>query len=456
MKLIKSTKTRKFLSAILASATFGLISFSSASAWGPERPIFTMESPATYPTFNSIINNPTIGDERDFVRIGEINADVTELGNEITIVPGRQYLVYIYFHNNASATFNNKAHNYSGVAVRTRMSSSFSTVVTPNEKGTVTATITADNSSPVSVWDEAYFSTNAGKVLLHYIPGSAKIYNDWKANDAVMPSNLFTAEGTLIGLNALNGVIPGCEEYHGIVTYVLQAEELGGSIDKTVSRDGTNYYESANLTAGSEVQFKLAIQNTGDVALTNVTVQDSLPLGLTLVPGSVEFSANDSTVREPLSDELIGKGYNFGTLGTGNTIYVYYRAKAGDDFDCDGRELTNTATLTYDSETTSGDTKQDSATVTIKKADCTEPVVPITPEIIDPDPDPDPDDPTDPDLPQEIVDTGPLEIFLAVVIVLGISLGGFYFYRTQHALNTVKKEVSGKSPKPDTDHQNDK
>ena len=26
-----------------------------------------MEKPATYPTFNSITNNPTIGDERDFV-----------------------------------------------------------------------------------------------------------------------------------------------------------------------------------------------------------------------------------------------------------------------------------------------------------------------------------------------------------------------------------------------------
>lgn len=443
-------KSHQITNTLLATIAFSLAGFQAVSAWGPERPTFTMESPATYPTFNSITNNPTIGDERDFVRIGEIDATTTELKNEITIVPGRQYLVYIYFHNNASATFNDKAHDYSGVAVRTRMSSSFSTVITPTEQGTVTATITADNSNPTSVWDEAYFTTSADKVLLHYVPGSAKIYNDWRANGSVMPSNLFTEEGTLLGLNALNGVIPGCEEYHGIVTYVLQAEELGGSIDKTVSKNGINYYESASITAGDEVYFKLTVQNTGDVALTNATIKDSLPLGLALVPGSVEFSANDSTTREPLSDNIIDDGYNFGTIGTGNTVYIYYRAKAGDDFDCDGRELTNTATLTYDSETAAGDSRQDSASVTIKKANCTEPVVPITPEIINPildDPTPTPD--PDPELPQEIVNTGPLEIILASLIVIGIGLGGFYLYRTQHTLNTVKKEVSGKSEKPE-------
>lgn len=440
------------------ATTFGLSLFSlaAASAWGPERPTFTMESPATYPTFNSITDNPTIGDERDFVRVGEINADVTDLKNEITIVPGRQYLVYVYFHNNASATYNDAAHNHSGVAVRTRMSTAFSTVVTPNEKGTISATITADNSNPGSVWDEAYMTTASDKVLLHYIPGSAKIYNDWNANGSVMPSSLFTYEGTLLGLNALNGVIPGCEEYHGVVTYVLQAEELGGSIDKTVSKDGTNYYESINLSAGEEAYFKLTIRNTGDIALTNATIRDSLPNGLTLVPGSVEFSANDSAVREQLSDNLIANGYNLGTIGTGNTVYIYYRAKAGDDFDCDGRELTNTASLTYDSDQTTGDTKEDAATVNVTKTDCSIPIVPITPEIIDPvkpdpeDPDdPEPTNPDDPGTPSEIVNTGPVEIVLAVIIVLSISFAGFYLYRTGYALHLTKKAVSGKSSKSD-------
>lgn len=418
---MKNTKLKTL--ALAASAPlFALVTAANTFAWGPERTTFTMEEPATYPTFNSITNNPTIGDERDFVRVGEINDDVTALKNEIEVIPGKQYLVYIYFHNNASATFNDSAHNNSGIALATRMSSSFSTVITPENKGTITGTVTANNSNPASVWDEAYMTTKTDKVLLRYVSGSAKIYNDWPTNGQIMPSNLFTEAGTAIGLTALNGVIPGCEEYHGVVTYVLQAEELSGTVEKTVSKDGVNYAENLNVKPGDEVYYKLTIKNAGDVALTNATIADSLPKGLTLVEGSVELSANDSTKKDQLSDNLIGTGYNLGTIGTGNTVYITYRAKVASDVDCGSLDLVNNAKLTYDSEVSTGDTDEDSATVKVERDDCE-------------------------GLPDEIVSTGPLEITMAVVIILGIGGGFFYLYRTRKTLKTVEKTVSGEEPK---------
>ena len=442
-------KTKLSIAGLAATSLIGVFGAQSALAWGPQRTTFTMEKPATYPTFNSITNNPTIGDERDFVRVGEIDAKVTDLQNEVKVVPGRQYLVYIYFHNNASATFNDSAHNNSGVALRTRMSSAFSTVLTPSNKGTISATITADNSNPGSVWDEAYMTTSTDKVLLRYVAGSAKIYNDWKANGSVMPSSLFTEEGTLLGLNALNGVIPGCEEYHGVVTYVLQAEELGGSIDKTVSKDGAKFGESINLAPGEEATFQLTIANTGDVALTNATIKDTLPAGLTLVPGSVKLRANESTTWDQLSDNIFGTGYNLGTIGTGNTVYVQYKVTAGTDFDCNGTELTNKATLTYDSETASGDSKQDSTTITVKKTDCEIPDTPLDNCETNPGLEgcqPEKTCATNPEMEgcQELPNTGPLEIVLAIVIITGIGGGGYYLYRTQKTLKTVESSVSGK------------
>lgn len=442
-------KNTKLKTLGLTMAVFGasLATSLSVSAWGPERTTFTMENPATYPTFNSITNNPTIGDERDFVRVGEIDAKVTDLKNEVEVVPGRQYLVYVYFHNNASSTYNDAAHNNSGVALRTRMATNFSTVLTPTDKGTITATITADNSNPGSVWDEAYMTTKTEKVLMHYVPGSAKIYNDWKANGTVMSSNLFTEQGTLLGLNALNGVIPGCEEYHGVVTYVLQAEELGGSIEKAVSKDGNEYLESANLAPGEEAFFRLTIRNTGDVALTNAIVKDVLPEGLALVPGSVGLRANESTTTDSLSDNILGSGYNLGTIGTGNTIYITYKVKAGDEFDCTGKELTNNATLIYDSNVETGDSREDSATVIVKKTDCEEPSVPLDncennpalPECQQQ------NCKTNPELPgcQELPSTGPLEIVMAIVIIAGIGGGGYYLYRTRKTLNKVESTVKG-------------
>lgn len=445
---MKKNQTIKTLS-LAAALGFSFAGLASASAWGPERTTFTMEKPASYPTFNSITNNPTIGDERDFVRVGEIDADVTDLKNEVEVVPGRQYLVYVYFHNNASSTYNDKAHNNVGVALKTRMSSSFSTVLTPSERGTITATITADNSNPASVWDEAYMTTTTDKVLLHYVAGSAKIYNDWKANGTVMPSSLFTEEGTLLGLNALNGVIPGCEEYHGVVSYVLQAEELGGSIDKAVSKDGEKFSESINLKPGEEATYQLTIRNTGDVALTNAVIKDTLPQGLSLVPGTVKLRANASEVWDTIDDGIFSAGLNLGTIGTGNTVFVQYKVKAGDDFDCTGQELKNQATLTYDSDVTTGDSKDSSSTITVKKEEgCEEPEPPLD------------NCETNPALPecqekncktnpemegcQELPNTGPLEIVLAIVIIAGIGGAGYYFYRTRRTLKTVESDVSGK------------
>ena len=447
----KTTKTKAKIAAIATISCLSVMGANSAMAWGPERTTFTMEKPATYPTFNSITNNPTIGDERDFVRVGEIDADVTKLKNEIEVVPGRQYLVYIYFHNNASSTFNDAAHNNSGVAFQTRMSSSFSTVLTPAEKGTITGTISAENSNPSAVWDEAYMTTKTEKVLLHYVAGSAKIYNDFKANGSIMPSNLFSESGTYLGLNSLNGIILGCEEYHGVVSYVLQAEELGGSIDKTVSKDGATFSESVNLAPGEEATFQLTILNTGDVALTNAVIKDALPEGLSLVPGSVQLRANDSTTWDPLTDNIIGTGLNLGTIGTGNTIYVQYKVKAGEDFDCTGTELKNNAKLIYDSNTESGDSKEDSAAVFVKKTDCEEPEIPLD------------DCENNPSLPecqekncktnpemegcQELPSTGPLEIIMAIIIILGIGGGGYYFYRSRKTLNKTENKAKGKNAK---------
>ncbi|MBO7657187.1 DUF11 domain-containing protein [Candidatus Saccharibacteria bacterium] len=433
----------------LFAVTFiaGLAGSASVSAWGPERPTFTMEEPATYPTFNSITNNPTIGDERDFVRVGQINSDVTNLGNETEVIPGKQYMVYIYFHNNASATFNDSAHNHSGIAYQTKLASSFSTVLTPDSMGTITGTITANNSNPLSVWDEAYMTTSYPKVLLRYVAGSAKIYNDWRANGSVMPSSLFTEGGTALGLNELNGIIPGCEEYHGVVSYVLQAEELKGTIDKEVSKDGANYVTSVDAVPGDEIYFRLTIKNAGDVALSNATISDAMPSGLELIPGSVQFSANNSGIWEQLSDNIIGTGYNFGTIGTGNIINVIYRAKVVENIDCGSLNLVNTATLTYDSEVSTGDSDNSSTAINVKKDDCpvedctTNPNLPGCTTPVE-------DCNTNPnlpgcDLPSEIVKTGPLEIVMAVIIVLGIGAGGFYLWRTRRTLKTVEDVVTG-------------
>lgn len=444
MNTIKSSlaKTLARTLALALVPLLALLATQSASAWGPERQTFTMESPASYAVFNSITNNPTIGDERDFVRVGQINADVTQLSDNVDVLPGHQYLVYIYYHNDASSTYNGPEYGNRGVAFQSRIATTFPTLLAPSEKGEVSATISAQNTVPDAVWDEAYFTNNTGnKIYLNYVDGSAKIYNDWGVNGSTMADALFTAEGTPIGLNALNGIILGCEEYHGVVSYVVEARAVSASLDKTASLDGVNYQKDITVAPGVEIAFKLDFKNTGDVALLNTTIRDSLPDGLEIVPGSVQFTANDSGVWDSLSDNIINTGYNLGRFGLGNSATIAYRAKARSDIDCPGIKVTNTATLTYDSESTSGDSLTSTSNITIEKEGCT--ITPTPEPTPDPTPNPTPD-PTPEETPTEIVNTGPLEITMAVVIVLAIAGVGFYFWRTKYALRKVEAEVKGK------------
>ena len=181
--------------------------------------------------------------------------------------------------------------------------------------------------------------------------------------------------------------------------------------------------------------------------MTNAVIKDALPDGLSLVPGSVKLRANASETWDQLTDDIFGNGYNLGTIGTGNTVYIQYQVTAGSDFDCKGTELTNKATLTYDSDQASGETREDTTTITVKRTDCEEPTP--TPDNCE----------TNPGLPecrtcatnpemegcQELPNTGPLEIVLAIVIIIGICGGGYYLYRTKKVLNKVEKNAKGET-----------
>ena len=61
-------------------------------------------------------------------------------------------------------------------------------------------------------------------MTLHYVTGSAKIYNGGNANGSVLSTNLFSEQGTYLGYNELNGAVPGCDEYAGQVVYTIQTE----------------------------------------------------------------------------------------------------------------------------------------------------------------------------------------------------------------------------------------
>ena len=196
-----------------------------AYSWGPARPLYKFDQPADHAVFNSVMDNPLIGDERYFVRIEEKRSGRPYSGN-IMLEANKQYEVYIYYHNHADISLNDPAHKSTGVARDVRLSTNFPNCLKAGERGSINASLTSTTTNPPAVWSGAYITAKTN-MTLHYVEGSAKIYNNWKANGRVLSINLFSDKGTFLGLNELNGIVlGGKKEFSGYVVYTIQTKAI--------------------------------------------------------------------------------------------------------------------------------------------------------------------------------------------------------------------------------------
>ena len=431
------TKIKLPVIALMASVVLSAVALAfNANAWGPSRKTYTNNSPADYATFNSITDNAAVGDERNFVRIREAGTD-NKYADEIEIIPGHEYEVYIYYHNNAGSDTNASGL---GVATNVKVASAYPTLVNSTERGMISGIITWSYVTPDDpnhakegkVWDEAYVTSKTDGVVLRYKTGTATIHNSGKANGSVLSTDLFTNDGTPIGYNKLTGTLPGCAEYSGHITYILTAEAPGSELTKQVSTDGENWFDTVTVKPGDYVTYKVVFKNTGTTNFTNLILTDSHDEGLSLRAGSTKVYNTDHPDGYTIDDIIDISGHNTGDSHAGAITQVIYQMQVkNEDSSCD-KKMKNTITANFNT--------------TENKTASTE----ISVECQTPEPEPTPDCSTNPNLPgcgkpDKLPETGPLEITMAVIVILGIGAGGFYFYRTRHALKTVSSAVSGGS-----------
>ena len=418
-------KIQRYTLTLIATFASATILATPTFAWGPERTTYTNNDPAPEVTFNSITNNAAIGDERNFVRVAELGGDSIQYVDSLKIEPGKEYEVYIYYHNNAASNLNPSGK---GIANGVKVSSAYPTVVKKDEEGMISGIISATDSNPPKVWDEAYVTTDYDEVTLRYKTGTAIIHNAGRVNGSVLSTDLFTEAGTYIGINTLDGRIPGCAEYSGYITYTLVAERTAASLEKQVSLDGENWSESVNAKPGDYVTYKVVFKNEGNTNLTNVIFKDTHDAGLALRSGTTTIYDVNNVSGKIIDDILDLSGYNTGDAAAGALVQVIYQAKVSEEETYCGKTLKNTITASYNSD----QNLMNDANVFV--------VCEGTPE---PEPTPDPEPDPEP-LPEEIVETGPLEITMAVLVILAIIGAGFYFWRTRRTLKKVENKAAGK------------
>lgn len=367
------------LAAVLAGA---IVVPALLFAWGPDRPTYTVKEPAPHVTFNSITDNPNHGDERNFVQIRNYT-DNGKFGENVELVPGKEYEVSVFYHNNAADHLNAAEYGFRGVAKNAYMKVQMPATVIAGEKARVGATIGASNAQPTSVWDEAYGTNSSnGTVALRYVPNSAKIISNGAVNGQTLDlTKLASAEGMPLGFDKLDGELKGCFKYSGYVKYRFVVDQPNFEVTKQVSQTGKNdWKDSVSANPGDVVDFRIHYKNTGTVAQTNVSIRDDLPAGLTFVEGSAKyFNSKTNGVWQPISDAdaIVTSGVDFGSFGSNGGTYVALKARVADadKLKCGTNTLKNRAVVT-----TQNGTKHDTATVTVEK-ECEQPEQP-KPEMV--------------------------------------------------------------------------
>ena len=365
MSLIRRAPKR--FSALVLMAAAAVIVPAAVLAWGPDRATFTQDHPASYVTFNSITDNPQVGDERNFVRIKEDGTST--YGDNVTLTPGKVYDVSVYYHNNAAANLNLVANN-------TTLKMEIPGVVTAGVNAAFTGTISSSNANPTSVWDEAYGkNATSSDIALRYVSNSATFVSNGAINGQKLPDTLFTT-GAKLGYNSQDGNLPGCNQYAGFVNFQIRVDQPNFTVQKQVSVDGgKTWAKTATAQPGSTVEYAISYQNTGTNQQDNVSVRDMLPAGVSYVAGTTQI-ANSTTGGQFKStvDGITTVGYNAGSYQPKGNVFFKFDAKlpTEDKLQCGANSLVNTARVT-----TNAGYKEDTATVTVNK-DCKPPVVNYT------------------------------------------------------------------------------
>lgn len=143
-------------------------------AWGPEsRATYTMAKPADKVAFDSITDNPDVGDERNFVRLQTVGEKTWS--DQKTMEAGKQYYARMYVHNNAASNLN---------LVATNVRASLNLPNASNVWGKqfeVNGFITSDNATPNQIWDNVVLKSDRE---FHVKVVSAKYYNNIKTENS--------------------------------------------------------------------------------------------------------------------------------------------------------------------------------------------------------------------------------------------------------------------------------
>lgn len=142
----------------------------------------------------------------------------------------------------------------------------------------------------------------------------------------------------------------------------------GFKLDKMVKLPTeSEWHETITAKGGEKVDYRIRFTNTGNVALNNVVITDTLPANMTYVAGSSKLD------NKSVADGVVStSGLNIGTVAAGKTVALTFQVTVSDSLKdaCEDKTLTNTAKGTYNKDDKTA--KSDTAVVKVNGKVCEE------------------------------------------------------------------------------------
>lgn len=433
----------------MSSLLLAVMSGIATLAWGPERTTFTIDQPATYVTFNSIRDNPNHGDERNFTLARAVDEGTDQWRDSLTVTEDKDYYVRIYVHNNA-------AENYNLVAENTK--AQLNIPAAASNKVEINGLVSADNANPKQIWDQVVFKSDSRKFSIAYIAGSARYFTNANPSEGFAISDNLVKDGVLLGYDKLDGKVPGCFKYSGILLAKVRVtvEKVPNfTVEKKVRLDGSSdWQKSITAKPGDTVNFQVGYKNTGETTQNKVVVKDKLPNGVTYVNGTTtlknaNYSVDNGKAIE--SNAVISSGIDIGGYTPGSNAYVRFTVTLpqASALSCGENKLINTATVSTENGEKS-DTAEVIVNVECLPTECKPGIPEGDPRCEEKCDVPGKEDlaKNDPnckeDVPAYLPTTGPMEAAILVIAVLAITLGVVYWYKSHEALKNAVAATTDK------------
>lgn len=336
---------RKLVSSKMLEKCRDEFSYLEGVNWGPAREGYYFNQRPDHRVLNSIIDNPLYGDERHFLKInGETSGSQEHL---VDLVHGHTYEARVYYCNDADHHLNASGK---GVADKVKISVKLPKELKADKTEIMQANIMSANCEHTHIWDQIGLRCPVDAEI-SYIPATAKIFNRGKLNGTVLSDELFEA-GDYIGFNNLSGALPGGLEFRGSIVFKFEVIPIR-QVDfyRTVSTDGKTYSDRALVLPGDVVTFRVTMQNNCQHKLDKVTVQDTLPDELEIIPGTVVLYNELNPEGKKVWEFALKNGYNSGRYGSNTHAVIQYKAMVRKDITVAG-ELMSESSLRYINEKT--------------------------------------------------------------------------------------------------------